>query len=164
MWFPGLSLLWEGRVQPSAWSGLEYGDLGSGQYPGDKQSLLHTRLVDRLSSAHPPIHVHTLPFLTFPPRTVSEHAMESLVGGRCRKSQHAVGTSNSEKQNKRLLPRALGSGLAAKMPSLNPACVSTMGMVTRSPKTWALALSLREEMQELAPNHALGETELEERP
>lgn len=42
------------------------------------------------------------------------------------------------------------------MPSLNPACVSTMGMVTRSPKTWALALSLREEVQGLAPNHALG--------
>lgn len=29
MWFPGLSLLWEGRVQPSARSGLQSGDLGS---------------------------------------------------------------------------------------------------------------------------------------
>lgn len=114
---------------------LEFGDLVStlGAYRASSKTLL----TDGSSFVRPPIHTHTdththpsLLYLTTPYclRTCSE--VSCLGRG---KSQHAVGTSNNE--NQKTGPQGVGKRHGSKMPSLNPASISTMGMVTISPKT-----------------------------
>lgn len=79
---------------------------------GGCRAFCKTLLSEMSSFVHPPIHIHTLPFFILPPHTVLEHAMESLVwagGSHSMQWEHQTMKSKT-KQNKTLVPRALGRG------------------------------------------------------